>query len=145
VVVAVLVATAGLAMAACGSSANPGGTPAPSTTAADGIGPSCSLAAGAPSLTLSDTSPAPTVTVPVGTRVAVLVPPFSDQSGTPLHRGDPSVVDEVCSVTLPDHGTRTILLAKSPGRSSLSSAAAAGSGDTMVPAWLGTVVVTAGS
>lgn len=144
VLAGLLVATAALAMAACSSaSANPGGVTHPDPTKTDAVGSSCSPATGAPSITLTDMSPAPTVTVPVGTRLVVLVPPWNDEEETPLQRGDPTVVGEECSVTLSDHGTRTILLATAPGRSTLSATVTPGS-DTMMPAWLGTVVVTAG-
>jgi hypothetical protein len=89
-------------------------------------------------------SPTPTITVAVGSRLVVLIPHWSDAEDTPLHRGDPSVVAEACSVTLPDHGTRTILVATAPGSSVLSATVTPG-GDTMMPEWLGTVVVTGGS
>jgi hypothetical protein len=144
ILVGVVVATAALAMAACSSArANPGGISHPSGTKTDAVGSSCSSPTGAPSLTLTDMSPTPTVTVPVGTHLVVLVPPWSDEEETPLHLGDPSVVGEECSVTLPDHGTRTILLAGAPGTSTVSATVKPGS-DTMMPAWLGTVVVTGG-
>ncbi len=137
-----LVATAALTMAACSStSTNPGGATHPSGDKTDADGSSCSLPTGAPSITLTDMSPSPSVTMAVGTRLVVLVPAWSDEEETPVHRGDPSVVAEECSVTLPDHGTRTILLARAPGTSTLSATVTPGS-DTMMPAWLGTVLVT---
>lgn len=139
VLTGLVVATAALVMAACGSSAGPG---APGTTKTDATGASCSSPADSPSITLTDTSPAPTVIVPVGTRLVVLVPPWSDEEETPIRRGDPTVVGQECSVTLPNHGTRTVLLARAPGTSTLSATVTPAS-DTMMPAWLGTVVVTA--
>lgn len=155
IVAGFLVATAALVMAACGSSVgstttttmvtgHPGGTTAPTRTRTDANGSACSPTTDAPSIALTDMSPTPTITVPVGSRLVVLIPPWSDAEDTPLHRGDPTVVAEVCSVTLPDHGTRTILAATAPGRSVLSATVTPGS-DTMTPEWLGTVVVTGGS
>jgi hypothetical protein len=136
VLAGLLVTTAGLVMAACTS----GGATQPIRTKTVAADP-CSPPTGAPSITLTDTTPTPTVTLPVGTRLVVLVPPWSNEDETSLHRGDPSVVGEECSETLPDHGTRTILLATAPGRSTLSATVTPGS-DTMMPVWLGTVVVT---
>jgi len=87
-------------------------------------------------------SPSPEVTVPVGVRIVVVVPRGNWGYATEVHIGDSTVLSEQCSVLLPDHGREAILLALGPGHSSLY-ATVTPSSNAMMPAWLGTIVVTA--
>jgi hypothetical protein len=98
------------------------------------------MSPGSPSIILSGMSPSPKVTVLVGARIVVLVPRWSWGDATDVHVGNSMILSEECSILLPDHDRRTILLALGPGRSSLSATVTPGS-EAMMPAWLGTVFV----
>jgi hypothetical protein len=148
------IATVGVAVGACGSAGSSTSTTTVptkrpgvaklATKKTAPIGSSCSLSAGSPSLTLSDMSPAPGVTVPVGARIVVSIPSAAQagpEEDTDVHIVNDLAVKEECSVSLPNHGRRTILLAISPGTSGLS-ATITPSTDTAMPEWLGTVDVT---
>jgi hypothetical protein len=103
----------------------------------------CAASSGLPSLTLSDRSPRPTLTVPVGAEVVVNVPRWSaGGDATDVHIGDSHVLHEQCTVLLPDRGRRTILLATAQGRSGLEAITSGLPNGVAVPAWLGTVRVT---
>ena len=111
----------------------------PSTTL--GLGTSCSPPSGSATITLSDMSPRPTVTVPVGELLVVMVPSWGWGDATDVSIGNSTALSEQCSVLLPDHGRRTILLVLAAGQSTLSATVTPPS-DAAMPAWLGTVVVT---
>jgi hypothetical protein len=100
----------------------------------------CTLAGGAPSIVLTDTTPSPNVTVRVGDRFVVTVPPWSSTHATPVSAGEPGVAVEVCSVLLKDGGRRSIFVAQHAGTSSLNATVAPASG-LFMPAWGGTVTV----
>jgi len=141
-VLCVLTGTAATVSAMTGPAKGHGTSPLPTPTLA--TGGSCSLSPGSASITLSDMSPSPKVTVPVGARIVVLVPRWSWGDPTDVHVGNSRILSEECSILLADRGRRTILLAFGPGRSSLSATVTPGS-DLMMPAWLGTVVVQDGA
>lgn len=103
---------------------------------------SCSSPPGSPTITLSDTSPTPTITIPVGGVLVVMVPSPEEPEfeATDLHIGDPTVLSELCSILLPDHGRRSVLLALVPGTSDLGATFTPPS-DVLMPAWLGQVIV----
>ena len=117
-------------------------TPATFPTTTIGTGATCSLPPDSPSITLSDMVPSPTVTVPVGARIVVMVPRWGWGDATDVRIGNSTILSEQCSVLLANHGRRTILVALGPGRSSLGATVTPASNAAM-PAWLGTVVVTA--
>jgi len=89
-------------------------------------------------------SPTPTITVRVGGELVVTVPGWHWGDATDVNVGNPGVLSEQCSVLLPDHGRRAVLLAVSLGESHLSATVTPAS-DVMMPAWSGEVVVTANS
>jgi hypothetical protein len=70
-------------------------------------GASCSLPSGSHSITLSDTTPVPTITVPVGTSFTVVVPPGGEV--LPVKVTDLAALNERCTASLTDTGRRTVL------------------------------------
>jgi hypothetical protein len=102
----------------------------------------CSSSPAWSSITLSDQSPRPKLTVPVGAEVVVNVPGWSGGDATDVHIGGAHPLQEQCSVLLGNHGRRTILLATAPGRSDLEATTSGLPSGVMMPAWLGTVQVT---
>jgi len=81
--------------------------------------------------------------VSVGAHLVVDVPPWNWGDATDVQIGNATVLGETCAVLLADHGRRVILWAMGPGQSTLSATVTPPS-DAMMPAWLGTVVVTIG-
>jgi hypothetical protein len=100
----------------------------------------CSLPGGVPSITLSDTTPQPALTVQVGTRFVVTVPPWNSTHATDVALGTPGVAAQRCTVLLPDGGRRTIFIAQDAGTSTLGATVSPASG-LFMPAWGGTVTV----
>lgn len=102
----------------------------------------CSSSPAWATITLSDLSPHPKLTVPVGAEVVVNVPRWSGGDATDVHIGGAHPLQEQCSVLLGNHGRKTILLATAPGRSDLEATTSGQPSGVMMPAWLGTVQVT---
>ncbi len=105
-------------------------------------GSACSSNPAWASITLSDQSPRPKLTVPVGAEVVVNVPRWSGGEATDVHIGGADSLQEQCSVLLGNHGRQTILRATVPGRSDLEATTSGLPSGVMMPAWLGTVQVT---
>lgn len=101
----------------------------------------CPAPAGSPTVTLSDTSPIPSITVSVNTTLVAMVPPWPDQSATDIRRVNPTVLSETCTELLSDGGRRTVLYALNTGQS-LITATVTPPTETMMPAWQATVTVT---
>ena len=102
----------------------------------------CAASPGWLSITLSDQLPTPMLTVRVGAKVVVNVPRWNaGGDATDVHVGDSHVLQEQCTVLLPDHGRRTILLATAQGRSGLEAITSGLPNGVAVPAWLGRVQV----
>jgi len=97
-----------------------------------------------PSLTLSHVRPRPTISVPVGTRFVVSVPPWHFGQSSELRITDTTVIRELSSDLLEGGGRRSILVAVSPGSAEISAGVKPVS-RLMMPAFGGHVVVTAGS
>lgn len=117
---------------------------APSSTTTPGVTTSCSVAPSSPSITLSDLSPTPTITVQVGQELLVMVPPWRFGNATNVVVGRLGLLSTQCSVLLADHGRRTVLLAIGAGESSLSATITPPT-DALMPAWTGDVTVKAGT
>lgn len=111
-----------------------------SATVTPESGKPCLAPAGSPTLTLTDTSPRPTVTVPVGTTFTVMVPPWHWGQASELHIGTPSVLSELCTVLLPDGGRGSVVVTLTPGQSYVSATVMPAS-DLFMPAWGGDVKV----
>jgi hypothetical protein len=116
-------------------------------------GASCSLPSGTPSITLSDTTPVPTITVPVGTSFTVVVPPggeaatdvtFNSGEVLPVKVTDLAALNERCTASLTDTGRRTVLVAQSPGQVGLFATITPPTQAAM-PAWNGEAIVTNGT
>jgi len=106
---------------------------------------SCLTASKAPTITLKDIIPAPRIRVPVGTALVVLEPPYWLRD-TEVQVTDGKVLKEQCSVSLSNHGRRTIFTALRPGTSGLSATITppqpfSPGWDLNMPGWLGTVIV----
>jgi hypothetical protein len=130
----VLLAGCGTAVARTGNGGvHPGSGTVPSSA--------CRARPGEARVTLTDTSPAPDVTVRVGTEVAVTVPRWSWGTATDV-TGAGRILREECSVTLPGGGSRTIFAAIGPGRTRLGATVQPAS-DLMMPAWGGEIIVSA--
>jgi len=95
-----------------------------------------------PSIKLADRLPRTKLTVPTGAVFVVEVPDSGLGRATDVGISDSRVVRELCSEPHGGHGRQTVVLAVVPGQSDLE-ATASSSGNGAVPAWLGTVVVTA--
>lgn len=93
-------------------------------------------------LTLTDTSPAPTATVEAGSFMVVTVPRWGWGQATDVRVARPSLLREVCTVVLRDHGRRTIFFARMYGATYLGATVAPASNLAM-PAWGGRVIVRA--
>jgi hypothetical protein len=113
----------------------------------------CSLPSGTPSITLSDTFPVPTITVPVGTSFTVVVPPggetatevtFNSGDVLPVKVTDLAALKQRCTTSLADTGRRTVLVAQSPGQVGLYATITPPTQAAM-PAWNGEVIVTNGT
>jgi hypothetical protein len=140
-VLAPVVLLAGILLAGCGTAAarpgNGGGHPGSGTVPSS----ACRARPGEALVRLSDTSPAPRVTVRTGADVAVTVPRWSWGTATDV-TGAGRILREECSVTLPGGGSRTIFLAVGPGRTRLGATVQPAS-NLMMPAWGGEVIVSA--
>jgi len=100
----------------------------------------CVTSSKVPSITLSDMTPAPTVKVPAGSAIVVLVPPWGAFHDTDVEVADGTVLKEQCSVSLSDHSRRTILTALRPGATRLTATITPPT-EAMMPAWQGIVTV----
>lgn len=114
---------------------------APTTTTTTAPETSCPAPAGSPSITLSDMTPIPAITVSVNSTLVALVPPWPDESATDVHVVNPSVLSQTCTVLLPNGGRRTALYALAAGQT-LITATVTPPTDTMMPAWEAMVTVT---
>ena len=136
----------GVAFVALGCSATPAATDNVGTHATNSppVLTSCTTSSAAPTIVLGDTTPAPTLSVPVGAVVVVLIhSPFvrAPEKDTAAHIQSPLVLKQLCSVLLPDHGERTLLSAISTGTSGLDATITPPT-QVMMPAWSGTITVT---
>jgi hypothetical protein len=133
---AVALGIAAVAAAACSSTA--------ASAHPDGRDPlagrSCSARPGWAALTLTDTSRAPAVTVPVGAHVVVTVPRWGTGTATGVYVARAGILREECTVVLPDRGRRTIFLAARPGSTRVSATVEPAS-NLFMPAWAGEVIV----
>jgi|HubBroStandDraft_1064217.scaffolds.fasta_scaffold01131_15 hypothetical protein len=100
----------------------------------------CRARSGWAAITLTDTAPAPAVTVRTGERVIVTVPPWGWGQATEVGVASGGILREECTVLLPGRGRRTIFLATGPGRTRLDATVEPASNLAM-PAWSGDVVV----
>lgn len=141
---ALLASAAAIASALTPPGRKPVSPPSTSTssTTLPGVRTSCSAPPGSPSITLSDISPTPTVVVRVGQELLVKVPPWHFGNATTVAVEHPSLFQVQCSVLLPDRGRTTVLLALGAGESRLSATITPPT-EALMPAWVGTVNVTA--
>jgi hypothetical protein len=102
----------------------------------------CTGRPGWAAITLTDTSPTPTVTVPPGGHLVVTVPRWGWGTATGVYVARGGILREQCTVLLPGHGRRTIFLAARPGSTRLGATVQPAS-NLMMPAWGGTVTVRA--
>jgi hypothetical protein len=142
-----MVAALAAGAAACASgTASPAaaasGTPAVAIVGAAAGGTSCVPRPGSAVLTLTDTSPAPAVTVPVGATLVVMVPPWHVGKATDVHIDKTGILSHTCSVLLSNHGRRAVLRARRPGETGVF-ATVTPAGQAGMPAWLGKVTVAA--
>ena len=140
------VVTGGVAFLVRGCSAATATTPTVGTHATDSppVLTSCTTSSAAPTIVLGDMTPAPTLSVPVGAVVVVLIhSPFvrAPEKDTAAHIQSPLVLKQLCSVLLPDHGERTLLSAIGTGTSGLDATITPPT-QVMMPAWSGTITVT---
>jgi hypothetical protein len=135
---AAALAIAAAAAAGCSSMA------AAATTHPDGrdsaIVRSCSARRGWVAITLTDSSPAPVVTAPLGAHIVVTVPGWGTGTATGVYVARSGILREECTVLLPDRGRRTIFLAAKPGRTRISATVEPAS-NLFMPAWGGEVIV----
>jgi hypothetical protein len=139
-------ATAAVAVGLAGMACSPS-APARVMQSAGGMRPAadgCQGRPGWPRLTLTDTSPAPAAIVKAGSFMVVTVPRWGWGQATDVLVARPSVLREVCTVVLHDHGRRTIFVARMPGATYLGATVEPASNLEM-PAWGGRVIVTAQS
>jgi len=134
-------------LAAVAATASAMTAPAPrvvsaSTTTTTVPSSSCPPPSGAPTITLSDILPRPTISVPVGSTVVAVVPGWSWGEATDLNIVDPSVMTESCSFLLSDRGREAVLIAQSTGQSVITATVSPAS-DLAMPAWEAEVTVTA--
>jgi hypothetical protein len=115
-------------------------TPTPALTRTAPTTTGCASSPGSPSLTLSDTSPMPKLTVTVGSPLVVMVPSWTGAEATDLRIVDASVLSEICTVLLSDHGREAVLFGVRQGQS-LITATVTPASNAMMPAWLGLVTV----
>ncbi len=103
---------------------------------------SCLAGSGWAAITLTNTPPASSVTVPAGAHVVVTVPRWGWGKATDVRVTKGGILRQECTVLLPDRGRRTIFLAIGSGRTGLYATVAPAS-DLMMPAWGGKVIVRA--
>jgi hypothetical protein len=101
---------------------------------------SCQVPRGSATLTLTDTTPTPRVTIEVGRYVAVTVPAWHWGTATHVQVTTRGLLRQVCTVVTRAHGRRTVLVALRSGRSHLGATVEPAS-NLMMPAWSGIVVV----
>lgn len=135
-----LAAALGIAAAAAACSGTAAAGPARPDSRQLPAGRPCSAQPGWAAITLTDTSPAPMVTVPPGGHLAVTVPRWGWGTATDVHPASAGILREQCTVLLPGHGRRTIFLAARPGSTRLSATVQPAS-KLMMPAWGGKVIV----
>jgi hypothetical protein len=139
-----LAAALAIAAAAAAAAAGCSGTAATAPAQPDGrhlpAGRPCPAQPGWAAITLTDTSPAPMVTVPPGGRLVVTVPRWGWGTATDVHPDRAGMLREQCTVLLLGHGRRTIFLAVGPGSTWLGATVQPAS-NLMMPAWGGKVIV----
>lgn len=128
------------AVAAAGCSAAAATAPAGPGTRQLSAGRTCSAGPGWTAITLTDTTSATVATVPAGGHLVVTVPGWAWGTATDVHPARSGIVQEQCTVVLPDRGRRTVFLAVRPGSTWLG-ATVQPAGDAMMPAWRGEVTV----
>lgn len=132
--IAVSTLAGALTLSACAATTSslPPETPRPATP--------CKPAQTLPTIVLSDSTPIPSISVPVGSRFVVVVPRWGWGRATAVSDRRPSVVRELCSVGLNDGGRRTEFQALRPGQSSFGATVTPAS-DLMMPSWMGNATV----
>jgi hypothetical protein len=138
VVAGVIAVLSALAATAC-AHASPARVSQPPTTGRLVLA-SCEAPRGSATLTLTDTTPEPRVTVEAGRYITVTVPAWHWGKATNVQLATRSGLRQVCTVALRDHGRRTVFVALRPGRSHLGATVEPAS-NLMMPAWGGIVVV----
>ncbi|MGO8870079.1 MAG: neocarzinostatin apoprotein domain-containing protein [Acidimicrobiales bacterium] len=86
--------------------------------------------------------PEPLLSVSVGTRLVVRVPP-SYEDATDIVLSDPTVLHQLCTALLSDRGRIAVMQALTPGQTHLGATITPPT-EAMMPAWGGEIVVTAG-
>jgi hypothetical protein len=125
------------------STTTPGRSKATSTsnTTVTGTG-TCNPGSQTVSLTLSDMSPSPQVSLRAGDVLVVEIPPAAyGEEDTDVYISDAHVLAKRCSVLLEDRGRRALLVALAPGQSGLYATVTPPT-QAMMPAWMGEVTVT---
>lgn len=132
----VLAAALGIAVVGCTSAAaTPAGHPSNTQRA-------CTARPHWASITLSDVTPLPAITVRADDHLVVTVPRWSSGTATDVRPARAGILTEQCTVSLPDHGRRTIFLATGTGSTYLGASVQPAT-RAMMPAWGATVTVPA--
>jgi hypothetical protein len=135
--VGMLVAAASLVLSGCFAS----GSTAPTATKS---GPSsCSTRSGQPTVVLSYTTPTPTISVRVGQRFVVSVPPWHWGHDTEISNHHPGVARQICDFSLNDGGRWAEFRAMAVGRDVFWAGVTPPS-DLFMPSWSGRVTVMRG-
>jgi hypothetical protein len=130
-----LAAALGIAAVAATAAVGPGTRQLPA-------GGTCSARPGWTAITLTDTTRPAVAAVPAAGHLVVTVPGWPWGTATDVYLARSGIVQEQCTVVLPDHGRRTVFLAVRPGSTWLG-ATVQPAGDAMMPAWRGEVTVQA--
>jgi hypothetical protein len=102
-------------------------------------GSSCTPRPGWAAITLSDTLPTPTLTVPPGARIIVTVSGWTPSAPLDVTAATGGILREGCSILLPGNGRRTIFAAIKPGTTYIGSTVEPT--NLPAPAWGGEVIV----
>jgi hypothetical protein len=103
-------------------------------------GNSCTPRPGWAAITLSYTSPGPTVTMAPGAYLLVTVPGWNFGTATDVTAATGGILRAECTVVLPSGGRRAVFAATGPGTTYIGDTVAPAS-DAMMPAWGGEVTV----
>lgn len=128
---------AALAATACAHAASPRVSQPPATGRL--LLAPCHAPRGSATLTLTDATPTPRVTVEVGRYIAVTVPAWHWGTATNVQVATRGLLRQVCTVLTRDHGRRTVFEALRPGSSHLGATVEPAS-NLMMPAWGGVVI-----
>ena len=101
-------------------------------------GNSCTPRPGWAAITLTDTDPGPTVTVPPGAQILVTVPGWAGPD-TDVTAATGGILREECTVVPPGGGRRVVFAAIRPGTTEIGGTVAPT--PAMMPAWSGEVIV----